>query len=200
MRSFIIILLSIIVLAGGFVIYTWMQPARDVGARDSASIAGRATSPPPDRAHQGLPIAGGEKVFVESFDHKTGNLARRFRGATWDPQPDGTVKVEQPEAEFFGADGQSLRLRGARGEIVVPSSGQGGSEAMSRAQLPTRGKLYDVRVTLTPAGATEPTLTCSVNNLSFDNDTFLLATEAYKDASGNTIAADRVPVVVRGEE
>ena len=43
-------------------------------------------------------------------------------------------------------------------------------------------------------------MNCAVNNLSFDNDTFLLATEEFKDASGNIIAADEVPVTIRGDE
>ncbi|MBC8107845.1 MAG: hypothetical protein H7Z14_14750 [Anaerolineae bacterium] len=201
MRSLVVILITIILLAGGFTLYSWMQPARSVRTISSGSTeSGNVTPPPATPANQRLPISKGEKVFVESFDNKTGNLSRRFRGATWDPQPDGTVHVQQPEAEFFAADGQVLRVRGERGEIVVPSSGGGSADAMSRAQLPTRGKLYNVQMSLIPAGAKQPALTCFVNNLSFDNDTFLLATEEYKDESGKTVAADQVPVTVRGSE
>ena len=47
---------------------------------------------------------------------------------------------------------------------------------------------------LFPPGAKRPALTCYVNNLSFDNDTFLLATEEYKDESGKIVPADQVPV------
>ena len=37
-----------------------------------------------------------------------------------------------------------------------------------------------------------------MNNASFDNDTFRIATEAFTDASGKRIEADWVPVMVRG--
>lgn len=201
MRSLVVILITIILLAGGFVAYSWMQPARSVRTLSSGPADSKHVAPPPlSPANQSLPISRGEKVFVESFDNKTGNLTRRFRGATWDPQPDGTVKVQQPEAEFFASNGQILRVRGERGEIVVPSSGAGSADAMSRAQLPTRGKLYNVILRLILPGARRPALTCTVNNLSFDNDTFLLATEEFKDASGTIISGDQVPVTVRGEE
>ncbi|CAN5570832.1 hypothetical protein BH09PLA1_BH09PLA1_29240 [soil metagenome] len=200
MRSVVVILITIILLAGGFTLYSWMQPARAPRKLSRAPVEAKDVAPPATNpANQSLPISKGEKVFVESFDNKTGNLSRRFRGATWDPQPDGTVNVQQPEAEFFSNDGQVLRVRGERGEIVVPS-GAGGADSISRAQLPTRGKIYMVQIALFPPGAKKPVLTCNVNNLSFDNDTFLLATEDFKDASGQAVPADQVPVVVRGDD
>src|SRR5215212_10083657 len=153
MRSLIVILITIILLAGGFIVYSSMQPTRSARRIPSGPADSKHAEPPaPTPANQNLPISKGEKVFIESFDNKTGNLTRRFRGATWDPQPDGTVNVQQPEAEFFATNGQILRVRGERGEIVVPSSGGGGSsaDAMSRAQLPTRGKLYNVQMSLFP--------------------------------------------------
>ena len=158
MRSLIVILATITLLAGGFALYTWMQPARSVHRRAgncaAAGMARPITAPATSPANQSLPVSRGEKVFVESFDNKTGNLIRRFRGATWDPQPDGTVKVEQPEAEFFATNGQILRVRGERGEIVVPTGSSGGpKEATSRRRTAPRGKIFNAHISVFPPGA-----------------------------------------------
>ena len=57
-----------------------------------------------------------------------------------------------------------------------------------------------MQISLLPPGTNDPAFTCTVNNLSFDNDTFVLATEEYTDASGKLVPADQVPVMIRGEE
>ena len=126
-------MLTVGLLLAGFAVYSWIQPARPLRQIGSGSAQTKTVEPPATApSNQNLPISSGEKVFVESFDNKTGYLTRRFRGATWDPQPDGTVKVRLPEAEFFSNSGQVLRVRGDRGEVVVPTSG-GGADTMSRA-------------------------------------------------------------------
>ena len=215
MRSALLILLTVVVLAGAFVAYTMIQPSHARhGNQARNSAATRALSPDAmpatAPANDSMPVTGGDNVFVESYDKATGLLASRFRASRYDPQPDGTVHVEHPEAEFYmnskqrDASGQPvrqvLRLRGVKGDIVVPPTA-GGTQSMSRAQMPTRGKLQDVTVSLFPTvTAKRPTLTCRVNNLVFDNDTFRIATDPYTQSDGTHVEADRVPVFVTGDD
>jgi lipopolysaccharide export system protein LptA len=212
MRSAILIFLTVVALVGAFVAYTMLQPQRAHRATGPNVSAPSVPAPPPATApaNQSMPVTSGDDVFVERYDNETGQLASRFRASRYDPQPDGTVHVEHPEAEFFlnsrdrDASGQPvrqvLRLRGEKGDIVVPPT-PGGSQAMNRPQMPSRGKLYNVNVSLfNSTTAKRPTLVCRVNNLAFDNDTFRIATDSFTDAQGRTIDADRVPVYMTGDD
>jgi hypothetical protein len=65
--------------------------------------------------------------------------------------------------------------------------------------MPTRGTMQNVTVSIdTPLG--QRVLSARVNNVAFDLDTFRIYTDAYTDANGTTVPADRVKVEVRGDE
>src|SRR5207244_11259117 len=47
---------------------------------------------------------------------------------------------------------------------------------------------------------TQPNITITMNNASFDNETFRIQTEDFEDESGRHIPGDRVPVEARGDD
>src|SRR5207244_11364609 len=75
---------------------------------------------------------------------------------------------------------------------------------------PRRGRLNDVVVKLyrdvadraaEAAGkaGTGPMLTMVTNNIAFDNESFEMSTESYRDANGRTGPAAQVPIHVFGD-
>ncbi|MGH7178028.1 MAG: hypothetical protein ACREJC_11655, partial [Tepidisphaeraceae bacterium] len=196
MRSLLLIIATIIALGGGFLLYIVTQPARPPARRSELPVSAPRRPPAPSTT-QNLPIEKGENVYVETYDKKTGELVSRFRALEYSPAPEGTVEVLSPEAEFYLSGGEVVRVRGRRGRVVLPP----GSSTAARTQPPSRGELHDVELELFQSPkARRPQFTCWMNNASFDNDTFSIATESFKDADGQVVAADQVPVTVRGEK
>ncbi len=151
-----------------------------------------------------MSIGSGERAWVESFDEHN-VLASKFRGAEYTPQKDGSFKVTRPEWVFFLSNDEQLSVTGETGNVFVGSGkpgSQGSSDSLTpAAQMPNHGVLHDVRIELAPKNASNtPSLWLKVNNIAFDNDTMRLYTQSYQDAAGNSIAADRVPVTVRGDD
>jgi hypothetical protein len=213
MRSFLLVFSALLLVICGFVIYWQVQtpPASRQGkqgtARGPASMpadgGGGSTSRPL--------VGAGSDAWVRQFDEKTAQLKSQFKAARYEPQPDGTVNVDKPVGEFMLGGGRFVRIEGARGKVIMPpqSVPQGGSDpavaAASPAAPPNRGQLHDVVISLFDEAAPEgqapvPSLTVEMNNAAFDNDTFLIATEAFTDAGNNVVAADQVPVKVRGRD
>src|SRR3954452_24239649 len=169
------------------------------------SLRAETVRPATAPANPNIPVTSGENVFIESYDKTTHQLATRFRAAQYDPQPDGTtVNVTKPEAEFYldNGNGRVIRLHGVTGQVIVPNTPGGAAAGAGRSQMPTRGKLRDVVLMLYPTKeAKKPSLTCRMNNVSFDTDTFRITTEAFTDPkTGKEVSADEVPVSVRGDE
>jgi len=228
LRSIILVIATIVVLGGAFFLYAMLQtkpPAfdaperRNPGARLSdlpataPADAGRLADTVPAR-RESRPvvspnqsadtadrvIGAGENVWVKTFD-KSNRLANEFRAAKYEPKGD-LVFVTRPQARFYLDDGAVMLIEADHGQVVIPA-GTGQRETMreTRAQAPTRGELYDVTLTLLKSvDATDPVLRCSMNNIVFDNETFRIATEAYTDATGATVPAERVPVTIRGKD
>ena len=203
MRSFLLILATLIVLGAGAAIYVYLQPpaARMLGHTITASNKQR---PQLERTLRG--VGDGENPWVKSIDAKTGEIKSQMRARVWLPQRDNSVNVTDPQAEFFSTDGkQRIRIDGTDGNIIMPPSpdnnktaklGQSGPTGM-----PSRGKLHNVIISIfEPIDATEPQLVARMNNAAFDTDLFHIATESFKDEKGNTIEADRVPVTLRGRD
>lgn len=168
------------------------------GTATSGATGAPAPAPPAgDRV-----IGAGDNVWVKSFDKTSGRVTNEFRAARYEPRSDDTVNVTQPQARFYLDDGGVLTIEAARGRVVIPpSTGQRETLRDSRGQVPTRGELYEVTLSLLKtAEATDPIIKCTMNNIVFDNDTFRISTEAYTDAAGNTVPADRVEIRVRGQE
>ncbi|MCS7033464.1 MAG: hypothetical protein NZ561_05645, partial [Phycisphaerae bacterium] len=225
-RSLLLVLLSIVVLGGVFVLYALMQtpppPAPAAGTvaavkpGTSTPFERRAATPPADEAAKGKEAAGrapdpgseqnprvigaGENVWVKAFD-KQNRLVNEFRAEHYDPRGND-VLVRRPQARFYLGDGEVLLIEAERGRIVVPStSGQRETLRDPGNQTPTRGELQEVTLSLLESvNAPEPILRCTMNNVSFDNDTFSIMTEAFVDASGRTIPAGEVPIAIRGTD
>lgn len=205
MRSTIILALSIVGVLAGFGIYFWMQPKL---APRNASARSVTTAPADlkqsDRSTASV-VGAGEDVWVKTYDEKTGRLAFQLRAARYDPRPDGnSVDVMRPQAELFmgeETDLRVLRIEGETGRVVMPTDAAQRGDIRAQTGAPRRGELKGVRISMFDAAdMSRPILVCRVNNVSFDNDTFRIATEGFTDGSGAPVPADEVPVEVRGDE
>jgi hypothetical protein len=207
MRSLLLVFATLLLAVCLFVIYSQMQGP--IAARSSSEQRGAKgpTSIPAGGGSATQPVGAGEEAWVRRYNEKSAELESQFRAARYEPQPNGTVRVEKPVAEFFLGGGRFVRIEGTRGSVVMPNTQvvEGGEVRPPPAAPPRRGQLHDVVISMfdEPAAegeAPEPTLTVSMNNTSFDNDTFLITTEPFTDASNNRIEADQVPVKVRGRD
>jgi lipopolysaccharide export system protein LptA len=205
MRTFLLILATVVVIAAGTGIYVWMQPVSpQASSIRTRSVTTRPVAPPPRKSttdESQMPIGEGRGAFFTIPDEKTNTTAWQFRTSRYEPQADNSINVSDPEAEFFFSNGQMIRLTGTRGRVVVPSSGSRGTDLRGPMTPPSRGELYDVTISLFHMdNRTRPMLVCTVNNVSFDNDTFRIATEAFTQPDGTVVPADQVPVQVRGDD
>src|SRR4051812_20507940 len=212
MRSVLLIFATLVLLAGGFFAYLWFQPtgggsSSGGGAPTTVPVAIAPASRPTEMPDPNVIGGGGTSVniYIKTTDEKTGQVSNEFRAARMEPRKDGTLDVTEPEAKFYLAktdSGQVLVIRGKSGKVQVPDSAKkrpGQMKSMDTA-APTRGQLQDVTVLVfDQPDAAEPTLTCTMNNASFDQETFRIQTESYEH-NGKIIPADQVPVQVRGKD
>jgi hypothetical protein len=198
MRSVILVILSAAALGGLFVFVWTLQPASSTMVKDDPRI----TPPPPVKDREGYgPIKPGERVYIKQYDHN-GQLVSRFSGDQFLPQHDGTVRITNPEADFYLANHQHMEIRGTEGDVVmkdVPNLGQGGFANAGTPAPPSRGRLNQVTVRIVDEIKHVALLTMRTNNVVFDNETYRISTEGYKDDQGNLIADDQVPVTVDGQ-
>jgi lipopolysaccharide export system protein LptA len=199
MRQGLLIVGTIVVIAIAFTAYVLLQTPPPAGGTVFTPVD---APPPPGSDHiVSQTLHKGTNAFMKSYDSKTHQLANQFRADTYDPKPDGTIDMTNPEAEFFLGGGQMLRINGETGNVVDPNSA--GGKLQGQSQTPSRGKMQHVILRLFKAvNDKEPQFTCWVNNLAFDNDTTTIATEDcdIPDSQGNLVptAADQVPVHVIG--
>src|SRR5262249_34888976 len=124
MRSFLIILATLVAVGAGFFVYLWMQG----GGSAAGPIAQRPILPATKPTGPAAPdpvIRAGSGPWVKAFDDRTGLISQEFRAAKYEPQRDGTVKVTEPEAKFYlgrAEPRQLIVVRGARGRVIVPDS------------------------------------------------------------------------------
>ena len=206
MRSFAIVMITLLAIGGGFFAYTFFQPAAAKKPTRALANATRVQRPTPT-THTLQGLQSGDDAWVKRYDSKTGELASQFTGDKYEPVGGGMVHVVNPKAEFFSNDGkQKIRVAGATGNVLMnlPPQGKSGGAMPNRMQAdaPTRGKLQDVVISVfEPVDAAEPTIVAKMNNAAFDNDTFRIATESFDDpATGEHVEADQVPVIVRGRD
>jgi hypothetical protein len=104
---------------------------------------------------------------------------------------------------IYGANRQQVQIVGNDGEVVVKNLPDLTSKSKDNAPPapPSRGRLKHVTMRMfsatSPAGQPDEVLV--TDNIQFDNDTLLITTESFTDASGNLVAPDQVPVKVRGK-
>lgn len=202
MRSFLLIVSTICIVALGFGIYWMMEGAGGSSPAEVKPVRPgvEARLPGPSSA----PVQGVEQVWMDRYDPKSGQRTSRMRVSRYEPQKDGSVLVSDPEVEFFLKGGRVLRLIGKTGRITTQegiSRGRNVPGAAAMQQVPRSGSLHDVKLLmLESVEAAEPTLTMTMNNAWFDNEAFKIYTEAYVDEKGQTIPGDKVPVIVVGRD
>src|SRR5687767_1148729 len=207
MRSVLLLLGTLVLLAGGFAAYRYFHSGDAGGDAKGAGPAPRHAAVPLDQSESAYTVRGGKDVWLKQFDESR-RLTNQFRAEEFNPQKEGFVRVTKPEAHFFLKGGQWIRVTGKTGDVVVaglPAAGSGsdtfaGAAGGMGGAAPSRGRLQDVRIQLYEnARATTPTLDMDMNNAAFDNELFRIATEGYTDGTGKQIDADQVKVTVRGE-
>ena len=154
---------------------------------------------PDPQLHNGLGPVG--RPAFQNFDG--GKLVSDFTADDLTPRKDGTVDVRQPRARFYTKDGGYLLVTGNTGVVSFGPAGGDKASLMSPAtKMPSTGNLYHVHIGMYPSpAAAEPTLTMDTDNVRFDNDTLRLYTEKIPPTGADPeVAADRVPVVVRGAD
>ena len=198
MRTLLLLTLTLAVLLGGFATFLWLSPGP------------AGVGPAPVATGDGAPVAapaGGDSMvgasrdgWTETYDKQTGRLAMMFRADRFTPAGGRSVDVLAPHAKIFTADGY-IQLVAGRGKIDFPqAAGMDKFQSSVPAGMPERGELFDVTLALyETADAAEPALTAKLNNVTFDNDTFRIATAAA-EIDGREVPADQIPVTVRGRD
>jgi hypothetical protein len=200
MRTVLLLLGTILLLAGGFVGY-WFFQHPDAAHVPGAGEAARHRPMPIEKGESATVVHGGKNVWLNQFDESY-HLTSRFRAEDFNPQKEGYIRVTKPEAHFFLRGGQWIRVTGETGDVYVNNLPEKGDDPFNSANAaaPSRGSLKNVHIQMyDTADATTPTLDMETNNAAFDNESFRIFTEAYSDASGKHVSADQVKVTVRGK-
>ncbi len=202
MRSILVFISAAIIAVMGYAIY-WMMTGAEtppVGRSGNRTIRPGVVALPTTTESV---VGPGQGAGWDKYDPKTGLLTSRIRVDRYEQNKDGKLLVNRPVVDFFLKNGQVLRVVGERGSILLQETVGRSKSGLSATNLgqPRSGELSDVTLFILPDGtATEAgaTLTMRMNNASFDNETFKIQTEAFRDSSGNLVQGDRVPVTVRG--
>ena len=200
MRSLILVILSALLLAGLFVGYWMAQPAPHGGGVESTKNQPEVTWPTNKDPNRLGAIRPGQVVSVKKYDDR-GELISEFNGDRFIPRKDGTIDVINPVARFFLANHQHIEITGKTGNVIIkdaPDPGKSGFTNMAPPSPPSRGRLNQVNVTLVDETRGQPLMTMTTNNVVFDNETYRITTEGYKEGE-QEIAWDQVPVHVTGQ-
>ncbi|HSZ55105.1 MAG TPA: hypothetical protein VK797_05560 [Tepidisphaeraceae bacterium] len=207
MRSTILVIFSAITLAALFIGYWTMQPAPATSTSVDSEPVKVGPAPKRNDPNQNNGIRSGEFAWLKQHD-RDGVVSSEFTGDAYHPRPNGTVDVSNPAGIFYLANHQRLEVHGKTGNIVlkeVPDpakSAFGAGPSAPPPSPPTRGRLDDVTVTLfdeTRPKDQQVVLVMTTNNIVFDNESFHIFTQGYRDQTGKLIDNDQVPVVVHGQ-
>jgi len=203
MRRLILIFGSIVLATIAFLGYLfWQSPNSDLGASNELHLKPTTLVASPTIAGSGG--QGGEGMWIKQYD-KDGNLSSYMHAKRYTPRQNGTVvDVVEPVSEFFLSGGRRLVLTGDHGVINVeqrPSAQRSSGFNSGGEAAPTSGYLYDVVIQVFEQETPDkPSMTLRTNNISFDNQTFRIATENFVDSYGQAVKADEVPVNIRGND
>jgi hypothetical protein len=216
LRTLILVVFTCFVLSLGFLAYWWTQPA-------NSKVLGRsektdAALPLRDRQTE-KPFGPGQNVWVKKYDADTAKIVSRFRADDYQPRNDGWVTVKQPRAQFFLNDGRAISVEGESGEVIMDdNAGKTGMKALAGSRdTPSRGRLYNVVIHMyhdivRPEEQLDeeylkskakdkpiPAMTITLNNASFDNQTFKIYSEGFGKGKHH-VEADQVPVKLVGDD
>src|SRR5438876_7975771 len=110
MRSFLLILATIVLIGAGFFVYLWTEGG---SVKGNAAEVGRRLAPatkPLDVPDPNQVFGAGSNAWMRVPDERTGEISQEFRAVKWDPQRDGSIKVTNPEAHFYLGRGVSRQL------------------------------------------------------------------------------------------
>ena len=214
MRSIVLTVIVLGVLVGAFALFMYVTDSPDAKIADGSKqpvpkppatrpAATHSAMAPPSTQKSESVVGSGDEVWIQSFDKTTGLLVNEFKAARYDPPKDGVVYVIQPEARFYSTSGEVMVISARDGQVVMPEQTKK-SDRMDQIQgdVPSRGTLNDVTLSLlasADADPEKPKLTCKVPIISFDNDALRLNT-VQTEIDGRIVPADRVPIVVTGDE
>ncbi|QOV87476.1 hypothetical protein [Humisphaera borealis] len=217
MRTALIMFGVLLLSAGGFYLYLSMQaptprlnPKTETGPR--APLVMKADA---DTVGD---VGPGARPWVKVYDTER-RLSYRFRAEEYAPERAGRIDVKNPEAEFFqyvrddteptGIRTQRIKLVGKTGEVEIQQGPQASADKgfeKGSSGPPKRGLLNDVTIRMfhrfadaEPGTEKNPVLTIKAPNVSFDNETFEIATRGYRNAQGEDVPADQVPIEATGD-
>src|SRR3954471_17584245 len=169
MRLLVLLASSLVLAAIGFVVY-WTMQSPDGHHVEAAHAAKHPVTLPTS----GEGFGPGDHVWWTRYDAK-GERTSRIRVSKYKPLKDGRFFVTDPECDFFLNNGQVLHIEGKNGYIVTQENiGRSkNSPAGAPSRSPRSGDLKDVTLKLYPTEATtRPSMVMTMNNASFDNETF----------------------------
>jgi hypothetical protein len=200
MRTAIILLITFVVLGGAFTIYISSQTKTAIDDRASLHAPVPTLTSDPEKA---TPYNDGEKGVIKQFNNRTGQISSEMRWESFTRHKDGTTTVIKPSMSFNVGNGQRMKIVGETALIDNFNAPAMTTTTTGKQPLgmPDRGTLRHVHIYLYPNWDknAQPNLILTTDNLAFDNATFRIATAAYTDENGKTIAADQVPVHVTGD-
>jgi hypothetical protein len=200
LRTAIILLITFVVLGGAFTIYITSQAKTTIDGRPDQHAPVPTLQADPDQA---APYNGGSAGVLKQFNNRTGQISSEMRWNSFTRHKDGTTTVIAPAMSFNVGNGQRMKIVGETA-LIDNFNAPAMTTATSGKQplgMPDRGTLHHVHMYLYPNwdDNAQPNLILTTENLAFDNATFRIATAAYTDENGKTIAADQVPVHVTGD-
>src|SRR5215213_6038881 len=83
-RSFLLILLTVAVIGGGFLVYAWLEPTH--ADRPGRTLTKLSDVERPEEAPSLRGIGSGKEGWVYRYDPETGELASQYRGERFEPQ------------------------------------------------------------------------------------------------------------------
>ena len=198
MLRFVIISLATLGVLGAifFLLVLRAQPTRLVANTTRPAI--EATPLSPIKPQSG--VGPGKLLHLKNFDN--GQLSSELTADDYTPQKDGSFVFKNPQSIYYMNRGQRMEVTGDTATMYCDTTGPNAANGlMSEPSTPHNGTLHRVHIAFYPSpAATQPTQVMDTNNIRFDNDTYRMYTESYVNAQGNTVAAQDVPVSIRGDE
>ncbi|MEM8875373.1 MAG: hypothetical protein AAGD32_14085 [Planctomycetota bacterium] len=189
MRTLILIVVTVLLIAGGFLAVTVLLPDPQIGGSEQSSLIEVDAL---QRTEGGL-TAAGEGTTYKRFSGS--RLVQEFHAEKFEPTRDNQVKVENPRLTFYLADGRQVIVRAEVGTLETA----GKIDLEGDAAAPRQGLMRDVQIEMTEPGNDGPILRAHVDNLRFDAETMELAT-ADSEINGRPVLGEQVPVIVRGRD